>query len=157
MFIAVLLAFSLGACQSTEGETEKPDLKSILPGTWDAVSLKVQVNSANGTDSSYVFDVPERDWLRKIGQPIKTFYQLEQNNYKRSYYDQKGNKLDEDRGKWYVFGDSLMLVTPDATYNYTVKIEGMKASFFSMIDWDGDGVEDDEYTGVHRKISNYGD
>ena len=154
VIVAITILFLVG-CQSSNTDSEKSDLEEIIPGTWEAVSLNVKVNTAEGKDTSYVFDVTENEWMRKIGQSIKTAYQLEQNNFHRTYYDRDGNKVYEDRGKWYVFGDSLMMVTPEATYNYIVSINGVKATFFSMVDWDIDGSEDDEYTGVQRKVSSY--
>ena len=128
-----------------------------MPGTWESVSMRVIVQSANATDSSQVFDVPEKDWQIKLGARIRRYFQPDQNTYYRSYFNSKGEKINEERGKWYVFGDSLMLVTPQATYNYEVTLTGTRASLFSMVDWDGDGAKDDEYTEVQRKISNYRD
>ncbi len=150
-----LLALVLSSCQKSE-TPESVDLKEMMPGTWESVSIKVVVNSVSNTDSSYVFDVPEKLWKEKLGvQPVKTYYQAEENKFYSEYIDLDGNITNVERGKWYVFGDTLMRVTPDATYQYEVAISGGVGTFKSMMDWDGDGNEDDEYSGVQRKISNY--
>ena len=154
-FGLILSILLLTTCSTESDSGNSDNLTTSMPGTWESVSMRVIVQSANATDSSYVFDVPEKDWQRKLGAPIRTYFQPDQNTYYRSYFNAEGEKINEERGKWYVFGDSLMLVTPQATYNYEVTLEGTRASLFSMVDWDGDGVKDDEYTEVQRKISNY--
>ena len=149
------LLLLLCSCQKSESP-ESVDLKELMPGTWESVSIKVVVNSVSNTDSNYVFDVPEKHWKEKLGvQPVKTYYQTEENKFYSEYIDLDGNITNVERGKWYVFGDTLMRVTPEATYQYEVAIRGGVGTFTSMMDWDGDGNEDDEYSGVQRKISNY--
>ena len=156
MYLALaLLMLGAGSCKQ-ESESTEVDLKSALPGTWESVSINVIVNSVNNTDSSYVFDVPEKLWTQKLGiRPIKTYYKEENNNYFSEYYDLKDSLINTTRGKWYVFGDSLTLVTPEATYEYEVSVNGGLGNFRSLMDWDGDGEKDDEYVGVQRKVSKY--
>ena len=153
--LLALLLVGAASCQK-EKETTETDIKTELPGTWESVSINVKVNTVNNTDSSYVFDVTEKNWSRTLGiQPIKTFYKNENNNYISEYYDLNDSLINVTRGKWYVFGDSLTLVTPEATYEYEVSLDGGRGTFRSLMDWDGDGQMDDEYNGVQRKISRY--
>ena len=153
--LLVLLVLCAGSCQK-EQKNQEIDLATTLPGTWESVSINVKVNSVNNTDSSYVFDVPEKLWTKKLGvRPIKTYYTTENNNYTSEYYDLNDSLINKTRGKWYIFGDSLRLVTPEATYEYEVSVSGGLGNFRSLMDWDGDGQLDDEYNGVQRKISKY--
>ena len=98
------------------------------------MSLRVDINTANGTDTSYVFEVREEEWISRLGvKPVKTYYKLD-NKYEQVFTSLTDTILSTSRGMWNVFGDTLMMVEPNAT-------------------WDGDGEEDDDYVGVHRKIS----
>ena len=55
---------------------------------------------------------------------------------------------------WNVFNDTLMMIEPNVTYQYTISQQpnGL-LKFSSIVDWDSDGVEDDDYLGVQRYIS----
>lgn len=129
------------------------DLKKAIPGVWESVSLQVIVHSVDNTDSSYVFDVPEERWISTLGvKPIKTFYELD-NKYRSEYRDRNDSLVNETRGIWNVFGDTLMLIAPDATYQYEVTLKNGLGEFRSLLDWDGDGQEDDEYLGIQRYVS----
>ena len=159
-YLFVFMVFTALACSSEEshasGSTQ--DLSEMIPGTWESVSFKVTVHSAdNQVDSSYIFDVPEKDWKRMLGvPPIKTYYESKSGStYFTEYYNGDGSISEVIRGKWYAQGDTLLLVSPEASYQYGVFISGGRGTFQAILDWDGDGQEDDEYIGVQRKISNY--
>lgn len=153
------LVILLSTCGNENSETlsNSQDLNTIMPGTWESVSIKVTVHGGVDSDSIYLFDVPEKDWKRTLGiNPIKTYYEGESGStYYSEYTDSDGSIQSVTRGKWYVNGDSLLLVTPDATYDYAVQVNGGRGEFRAVLDWDGDGEQDDEYLGVQRKISNY--
>lgn len=154
-FFLFLLTFY--ACSSEQTAKEQPkDLKTEILGTWQGVSIDVKVNSANGTDSTDVFQVNENNWARKLGmQPsVLRFYQ-EGNKYTRQFINPAGVPIDTMRGMWNIFGDTLMLIEPTATYQYSTTLENGLLKYRAMIDWDGDGLEDDEYEGVDRKVSKY--
>ena len=155
--LLLLLIVLLAACQSEGGEsvqtTKQPDLKAELPGTWEAISLRVTVNSANGQDSSYVFEVNEEQWVSRYGvQPVKTVYQPD-NKYREEYYGMNDSLLNQARGIWNVFGDTLMMITPNETKQYIVSLSEGRSEFRAMVDWDEDGAADDEYLRVNRLVS----
>jgi hypothetical protein len=158
-----ILLFSLllltAACQSgtekEDGQSEAPavDLEEVLPGTWESVSLRVEVNSAQGQDTSYVFEVKEEEWVRRLGmKPVKTYY-LPEKKYRQEFTNRSDSLVNTSRGIWNVFGDTLMMIAPDATYQYTVKVENGLAEYRTLMDWDGDGAVDDAYLGRQRQIS----
>jgi len=146
----------LHSCQSGDKEagTPPPDLKKELPGTWEAVSVKVQVNSAmNKPDSSATFEIKEEEWLDRMGvQPVRTYYQTD-NKYRQEFRALNDTLLSISRGVWNTFGDTLMMIEPTTTYQYTISLKNGLAEFRALVDWDGDGEEDDDYMGVHRKVS----
>jgi hypothetical protein len=149
------------ACQPTTSpkqpsNTSEKSLEETLPGTWETIAVRVDINSADGEpDSNYIFQVSEETWERDLGiKPIRTYYELD--NKFRSEYRAAGNDslVNSNKGLWNVIGDTLMLIEPTVTYIYhvTLKPNGT-GEFRSMLDWDGDGVPDDEYVGLQRYVS----
>jgi len=156
-YIGLLLFLALVACQSknapsTENQSETVDLKTTLPGTWEAVAFRVNVNSFQNTDSTFTLEVAAGEWENKLQmRPILTEYSTD-NRYRSTYRNLSDSLLRTERGIWNVFGDTLMLVSPEATYQYEVIQQGKNLEFRSILDWDGDGVEDDEYVGIQTLV-----
>ncbi|MCR9286701.1 MAG: hypothetical protein NXI23_04840 [Bacteroidetes bacterium] len=128
------------------------NFKKSLIGEWETVSFKVDVNSVNNTDSSYSLFVGHGEWKEKLNlKPFKTNYR-ENNTYEMSFWDMSDSIVDVKRGLWSVFGDTLILMEPDGTYQYQVRSKNNHLQFESLLDWDGDGVEDDAYMRVEKRV-----
>jgi hypothetical protein len=156
--LALLLGLScLGfACQSEETAAEEKttvDLKTELAGTWQTVQLNVAVNSAEGQDSFRAEQLTEVIWERQFNMEPPIYYFQPDQKYRRVHRDLSGNVVDESRGIWNTFGDTLMLIEPDATYQYVVKAGDGRATFRTLLDWDEDGAEDDVFQSLQRRIS----
>lgn len=159
-FLALGFLLVLSACQSDKpktSETEKTvDLKEALAGVWETVSVRVDINSAGNTeDSTAVFEVNESNWEKNLGiKPIRTYYETD-NKYRSIYKAAaKDTILNEIRGMWNTFGDTLILIEPTVTYTYEVTIlENGTSIYRSFLDWDGDGNFDDLYVGKQRLVS----
>lgn len=155
--ILLLLLVLLAACQS-DGEkqtdtAEKADLTNVLPGTWEAVSLRVDINTFAGQDTSFLFEVKEEEWQRRLGvKPVRTIYTPDK-KFRQEFYDPSGQLSTTTRGVWNVFGDTLMMIAPDATYQYVVQVADGRSEYRALMDWDDDGEADDVYLGVQRLIS----
>ncbi|MDP4711156.1 MAG: hypothetical protein NWS63_08160 [Saprospiraceae bacterium] len=154
-----LLLFVAYSCNSESSSTAgQPDLAKALIGTWESVSVNVLVQSADSIEGeSYEFVIGENEWETKIGSlPILSYYETENNTY-RMLFRNASTLPDGDmvRGKWFVNDNVLRLVTEKDTNEYEVTLDGGLMTFKQTVDWDGDGATDDEYTAVHRKISNY--
>ncbi|MFK7932302.1 MAG: hypothetical protein AB8G22_02255 [Saprospiraceae bacterium] len=160
LFLALFL-LTLTACESTTEKqtsqtTAASDLKTKLVGTWESVSLDVVINTIDGKDSTDRFTVEETNWIRKLGvQPVKTKFYEDGNKYVREFRDLKGELTNTLRGRWNVFGDTLMLIESEATYQYLTNFADGKLQLRATLDWDGDGAEDDDYLAIERKVSNY--
>ena len=157
LFLFTLAGLLVSCKQDANQEEEKPPplaLSKILPGTWEIVHLTVTVNSYNNTDSSYVEEIREEQWEKVFFvKPVRTFYELD-NKYRRAYLDANEELMSESRGMWNTFNDTLMMIEPDATYQYIVeKQPNGLLKFSGLIDWDSDGQEDDEYVAMQRYIS----
>ncbi|MEL7119023.1 MAG: hypothetical protein AAFO07_06270, partial [Bacteroidota bacterium] len=129
------------------------DVAESIVGTWQAVSIRVAMNSFEGTELDSIFEVSEEYWIDRFSiKPVITKYQPD-NKYVQTFYNQYDSLINEAKGIWNVFGDTLMLIEPNATYTYQVEMDKGLARFNALLDWDGDGAEDDEYVGVHRYVS----
>lgn len=148
----------MAACQSNPSTSEVQntplDLKTVLPGTWETIAFQVNINTFQNTDSTFVMEVKSGEWEAKMQmRPILTEYAVD-NRYYIIYNSLKDSLLRTDRGIWNVFGDTLMLISPEATYQYEVLKKDSHLELRSVLDWDGDGVEDDEYIGIQKFIKN---
>ncbi|NRA50501.1 MAG: hypothetical protein HRU12_15320 [Phaeodactylibacter sp.] len=153
IFAIVLLLASCSSDPKPNDSTGTIDLEKTLPGTWESVSLRVDINTAEGTDTSFVFEVREEEWIQRLGvKPVKTYFKPD-NKYEQIFTSLTDTILSTSRGMWNIFGDTLMMVEPNATYQYEATIENGLISLKARLDWDGDGEEDDDYLGVHRKVS----
>ena len=129
LLILLALFIVLPSCQNAPSEAtdqaaEQIDLGKEMPGVWESVSIHVQINSAENQDTSYTFEVKEENWEQVLGmKPIKTYYELD-NKYRTEYYSRFDSLTNVKRGMWNTFGDTLMLIEPDVTYQYSVEILG---------------------------------
>ena len=113
----------------------------------------MEVNTTENTDSSYIFEVKEEEWASRLGSRPILFYFQPDNKYRQEFVALNDEVMSTARGMWNTFGDTLMLIEPNATYQYQVAIGKGLAEFRTMLDWDGDGQEDDSYSAVHRQVS----
>jgi hypothetical protein len=153
--LIVLLGWT--ACQSNNEEkatTEIPavDLKATLPGAWQTIRINVAINTANGQDTFMMDELTEDVWSRTFGMEPPIYYFQPDQKYRWEHRMLNGELFSQDRGIWNVFGDTLMLITDTATYQYRVRMGEGLATFRTYLDWDGDGQDDDEYQGVLRLI-----
>lgn len=122
-----------------------------LVGVWESSAFRVNVNTANNTDSSYQVVVPEEEWEDRMNmKPIEAYFQQD-NKYIAEYRNLNDSLIRRHRGIWNTFGDSLVIIEPDAIYQYIMTRENKRVLFHSLVDWDGDGKEDDEYVGIYKK------
>lgn len=162
-FLFLLAGLSLMACRNTsedadpemvEAGAEENRLREVIPGTWEGVSMKVNVYSANGiADSSFVFQVNDGDWENLFSVlPPRTYFERN-NKYRIEYRDRRDSVMSTSRGIWNVMGDTLMMIEPDQTQQYQVRYDKGMLFFIGQRDWDEDGVEDDAYQEVKRRVS----
>ena len=154
IFFALCLFFS---CQNDSNRDnnsipENPSIHDQLLGTWEVKLLKIEVDTYQGTDSSFVFEVSEEYWeeIYKV-KPFRTFF-AQDSTFRTTRKNLQGLPMGEDRGLWRAFGDTLMLLQPNATLQYKVSISKGQAIWAGLVDWDMDGVEDDVYYGEYRYV-----
>jgi len=156
VILITLLTTLLYTCtneqEPTASNAATQDITAALLGTWEAKSLKIEVDTYMGQDSSFVFEVAEENWERVYSvRPFRTFFATDSTfrTIRRSY---TGQVIGEDRGLWRAFGDTLILLQSDYTVQYKVLIDKGQAEWAGVIDWDRDGVEDDVYYASYRYV-----
>lgn len=157
-FILFLMSLIFLSCQSTAKEennnTSTPTAKESMYGVWQILSFKVVYNATlEIPDSQYVFEVKEENWQQILSTKPTLSYFYPDNTFRQEFMDKNNVPYDTIRGVWNLLGDTLMLISPTATYTYHLQLASDRADYRSIIDWDGDGVEDDEYTAIYRQIS----
>ncbi len=128
-------------------------LEQDLIGVWVNESMRVWVRSYNHSDTSFIVDINEENWdLKMTIKPITTTINAD-GTYSSEFRNSFDSLIYIPEGTWLLDGDSLIMEDRQDTYKYQVFVDGNRAEFRSIVDWDGDGVADDEYFGVQRKIA----
>ncbi|NUO00396.1 MAG: hypothetical protein HUU01_07235 [Saprospiraceae bacterium] len=114
-------------------------LAEKLPGKWRATNITIQVADSLAAVQNLAIDAATLS-----EKPI--LWEFEAGNRYRATANGT-----QSRGIWNVFSDTLMLIEPQATYQYFVSFSGEDAFFRALLDWDGDGQEDDHYVGQFKR------
>jgi len=128
-------------------------LEQDIVGVWVNESMRVWVRSYNHSDTSFIVDINEDNWdLKMTIKPITTSIYAD-GTYISEFRNSFDSLIYSPKGTWFLDGDSLIMEDRQATYKYQVFVDDDRAEFKSILDWDSDGVADDEYFGVQRKIA----
>jgi hypothetical protein len=158
-FILWTCIFFIFSCQSNtpteeSNESQFPLTQDDLYGKWQILSFKVTYNALLGIpDSQYVFEVKEENWQQILATKPTISYFYQNNTFRQEFIDNNNVPYDTIRGIWNLLGDTLMLISPTASYTYQVSLQSNRAIYSSIIDWDGDGEEDDEYFAIYKQLS----
>ena len=127
------------------------ELEQAIVGEWVNVSMRVWVKSYNNSDTSFIVDISEENWEMKMNiKPIVTTI-YPNGTYISEFRNSFDSLIYMPEGMWLTDGDTLIMQDHQATYKYQIFLDGNRAEFNSLIDWDNDGLADDEYQGVQRK------
>lgn len=126
-------------------------LEQEIIGVWSNASMRVHVNSFNNSDTSFIVDITEETWEMKMNiQPIITTIN-EDGTYMSEFRNSFDSLIYKPEGTWLIDGDTLIMQDHQATYKYQIFLDGDRAEFHSLVDWDNDGETDDEYRGIQHK------
>jgi hypothetical protein len=159
--ICVLLTLVLWSCNTTTSEEKTETIqnptmnRSAFYGVWQAVALKVTMNSTSEIpDSMEVFEVNEQQWEKLLSvKPVLTYFYPD-STYKQEFRNINGEVYDTIKGLWNIVDERLLLLTPEAIYRYNISLKNGMSEYNTVLDWDGDGIEDDLYFSTQRLISN---
>ncbi|MES2108511.1 MAG: hypothetical protein V4577_07185 [Bacteroidota bacterium] len=131
----------------------KPDLRSQLIGEWRNVYVKVNMHTKS--KPAVVMEADSSNWEKRLGiKPIRTHF-LKDGTYYSEYRNLKDSTVRRPAGTWSLKGDSLSMtqLTPDKSIlKLHLSITHDQATFHGMIDFDGEGVDNDEYFGIQKKF-----
>ena len=137
----------LFACNSGNNESAPA---SRLVGEWNNISIKVDIQTENDSDSNGVFEAKRGEWEQVLKiRPIRTFFNAD-STWHSAHYTLKDSLFYDPSGRWWIEGDSLVmqqqLPAPETT-KYLLTLNGDTASFRGILDWDTDKKRDDIYFG----------
>ena len=154
----LFLALFCANCQSDpsanqdQEEIEVVNIQESMLGTWEVKYLKVEVESYQNEDTSFVFEIQENQWNQVYGvRPFRTFFSQD-STFRTMRRSLDGQEIGEDRGLWRSFGDTLMMIQPNAVFQYKVEVDAGQAQWAGVIDWDYDGQDDDTYFATYRYV-----
>ena len=138
--------------QETENDFDfMSQMEEDFIGEWANVSMRVMVRTYNNSDTSFMVDINEDNWELKMNiKPIVTTV-FDDGTYISEFRNSFDSLIYKPKGTWIIDGDSLIMEDHQAVYRYQIFIDGDRAEFKSLVDWDNDGKNDDEYFGVQRK------
>jgi hypothetical protein len=153
LFLVLSLLVFL-SCNSSD-DSKKGSVAEQLTGEWNNLSIKVEINSKNNSDTNEVFQVDRSQWEEKLKiKPIRTFFRAD-STWNSAHYNLQDTLIYDPSGKWWIEGDKLVMLqaipSPDTT-TYSFILKNDTASFECLLDWDMDGKKDDKYFGKQIKV-----
>jgi hypothetical protein len=146
----LLLACTSDPAQSSEAAQEPLSLAEAIPGRWETIEVRTEVNSYEGRDTSFVDLITEADWRRVYAmKPIRITF-LSDGSFVREHELSSGEMIDQVNGNWGIYQDSIIITSPQESQRYGVRFEDDKMVLEARLDWDRDGAVDDYYRSVHR-------
>ena len=139
MRLLTLLCISFFLVDCDNNKSEKTEdaaaTASDLIGEWNNVSLKVDINSKNNTDSADVFEAAQPHWEEKLKiRPIRTFFRAD-STWNSAHYNLKDSLVYNPSGKWWIDRDQLVMMqdfpSPDTT-SYLLTISRDTATFDAL-------------------------
>ncbi len=129
-----------------------------LIGKWRSESLRVIQETYKGGESRYVLEVNPDNYIETTGLETALVEFFENGRYIEDYIGPDGIKTYSQTGYWFMVEDSLVLaiskpLRSQAVQRYFPSFKSGKGIFTSLMDYDGDGEEDDRFKGVSVKIS----
>ncbi len=146
-FIYLLLVLLATNCQESES----------LVGTWDSQYLKTTINTYHNGDSTISTDANPTNYQKVIGLKTARVKFNVDGTYIEHYIRIDGSVAYSQQGYWFIRGDTVVTAVykplkSQAVYRYHMEIYRDSAVFTSLMDYDKDGLEDDEFWGVSKRI-----
>ena len=149
VFLAALL---YPAAAQTTGSPK--DLAKTLVGEWRNRYVRIVLVPTSG-NGSRVMEADSTNWEQRLGiRPIRTHFNAD-GSYYSDYLNLKDSIVRRPSGTWLIQGDTLIMneQKPEATQmKFYLTIQGDYATFHGRIDFDGEGVADDEYYGIQKRF-----
>lgn len=156
-FITMLCLIIISSCKpEVESKNIETNSGQII-GIWDSKYMYVIQETLDGSAISRILNVTPEDYEQVLGlRTVRTYFN-EDESYFGEYIGVDGNVVKSDSGKWAITGDTITIFQFDSSgstkiINYHLEIRGDTAFFNALLDYDGDGVEDDTFRGTSVKV-----
>jgi len=158
--VGILLLFSsLVSCTDQPKSTpERFPGAEVLVGTWQSEELTIRLHSAFGQVDSFVeIKANPANWVDVMGlQPIETTFYPDY-TYKAVYREPDGSLRSETSGYFEMFGRDSLLIHRIKPSKETIRHSWVEKNdsvygFSSLVDYDRDGVVDDELFSINKRI-----
>lgn len=155
IFLAFLFSFMFFSCYYARQTSNGQQASSSIIGEWRNTYLKVIMHSYKNSDTIRIVEANENNWEEVLkSKTIRTFFRSD-GTYNSEYRNLKDSIFYSPAGKWSVSGDSLFMTdtfpSREVMYKLKFEIKGNMAEFWSTLDFDQDGKEDDDYYGIQKK------
>ena len=144
----------LGSALHAQTAATEAALKKKLIGEWRNTYVKVVMHTLNNSDSTSSFQADSTNWQQVLHiKPIRTHFKSD-GTYYSEYRNLNDSIVRMPKGTWGIKGDTITMVqlSPGkSSYKMHVSITNNIATFAGLIDFDGDGKDDDEYYGMQKK------
>ena len=156
-FITMLCLIIISSCKP---EVESKNIETIsdqIIGIWDSKYMYVVQETLDGSTTSRILNVTPEDYGQVLGlQTARTYFNQDE-SYIEEYIGVDGKVVKRDSGKWTITGDTITISQFDPTgsmkvLKYHLEINGDTAIFNSLLDYDGDGAEDDTFKGTSVRV-----
>jgi hypothetical protein len=152
--ITILTSVILFCCVASSALAQTT-LAQQLTGEWRNHYLKIKLHNAK-SDRVIEMEADTSNWEAKLQiKPIRTHF-IKDGTYYSEYRNLKDSIFRKVAGSWAITkGDTLVMTqtqpSPSVLKLY-LKIDNQLATFSGMIDFDGEGITNDEYYGVQKKF-----
>ncbi len=130
------------------------DLSNQLIGEWRNVYVKLILH--HKSDSTITMEADSSNWEDRLRiKPIRTHFRND-GTYYSEYRNLKDSLVKKPSGTWSMKGDSItmtQLIPDKSVYKFHLAITGNMATFHGNIDFDGEGIDNDEYVGIQKKFN----
>lgn len=148
---ATVILMMLGAF--TLKPNAQQGLGTQLIGEWRNLYVRIRLNIHG--PGRRIIEADSVNWETRLRiKPIRTYFKAD-GSYYSEYRDLRDSILRVPSGTWVVRGDSIIItqLKPEKSImKLKVSINKDKATFSGLLDFDGDGKNDDEYFGIQRRF-----
>ncbi len=157
MVLFVNIACTSGQNKKVESTSEEVNFgdfqENAIVGNWKNLTINVDLETYNNSDTSFRVSITEDNWKLKMNiDPIVTEI-YDDGTFLTNYRDTLSNIFHQNKGTWYIDGDSLYLEDQSGElFPYQVYINGNRMEMKTMVDYDEDGKKDDFYQGEYIRV-----
>lgn len=153
LFVTMVIIYSCKSDDTKVNLETTQTLSKSIPGTWQITLMKVDIASYQTEGRDSTFEAREENWENQFQvKPFRIYFDKE-NKFHQTFRGRDNSLISEYYGVWSLKGDTLTMVQSDQTLEYKIQIEKGQIFMTSLMDWDGDQVEDDTYFSKQRRIS----